>query len=366
MSTRNFQAEFTTINNLPKIDLHRHLEGSLRLETLYEIALENDLGLSVASLDQLRPFVQVIDDPAHHEAFLGKFEVLRHFYRSPEMIRRLAYEAVADAATDNVKYLELRFSPQALSRVRGFPLGEVTDWVMAAVEQASHDYDIDVGLIVTLVRHDPFEQAREVAEVAFDRVDKGIVGIDLAGNEVKFPSAPFSPLFKEAKEVGLGITIHAGEWASAYGVSDAIKDLYADRIGHGIRSIENSRILRLVRERNVALEVCLTSNVQTGVVRSISHHPLMDLLDLDIMVTLNTDDPSVSDVTLSDEYKVAMNQLDVGYSLLRQMILNAALAAFLPAEGRQQLVAKFEQWLPPTFSENGQTPAPSVSHKKGR
>ncbi len=356
MSENSYHVGFTTIQDLPKIDLHRHLEGSLRLQTLYEIALEYDLGLPVKSLDQLRPYVQVMDDPAHHEAFLQKFEVLRHFYRSPETIYRLAYEAVADAAADNIKYLELRFSPQALSRVRGFSLGDVTDWVMAAVQQASHNHDIDVGLIVTLVRHDPLHQAREVAEVAFDRFGKGIVGLDLAGNEVKFPSTPFTPLFREAKEVGMGITVHAGEWASAYGVREAVEELYADRIGHGIRIIENSRILRMVHERGIALEVCLTSNLQTGVVRSLTHHPLNDMLDLGIKATLNTDDPAVSNITLTDEYEIALQTLHVSYPLLRQMVLNAAQAAFLPERERKILIARYEQWLPPAFSDNGHLP----------
>lgn len=356
MSGLNAQTNFSAIKRLPKIDLHRHLEGSLRLETLYEIAQVHDLGIPVRSLEALRPYVQVIDDPAHHEAFLRKFEVLRHFYRTPETIHRLVYEAVADAAQDNVKYLELRFSPQALSRVRNFPLGEVTDWVITAVDQASKDHDIQVGLIVTLVRHDPLEQAREVAGVAFERFGKGIVGIDLAGNEVRFPSAPFTPLFKEAKDVGMGITVHAGEWASAHGVREAIVELYADRIGHGIRAIENSRILRLVRERGVALEICLTSNLQTGVVHSLTHHPLIDILDLGMNATLNTDDPSVSDVTLTDEYQIALHLLKIPYPLLRQMILNAARASFLPDKARAELVARFDRWLPPAMNENGRLP----------
>ncbi|MCP4422247.1 MAG: hypothetical protein GY805_37035, partial [Chloroflexi bacterium] len=141
----------------------------MRLETLFKIAREYKLNVPTTDVEALRPFVQVTNDPANHEAFLGKFEVLRHFYRSPKMIHRLVYEAVADAALDHVKYLELRFSPQALSRVRGFSLSEVTDWVIASVAQAEADFDIQVGLIITLVRHDPLPQARRVAEVAFER-----------------------------------------------------------------------------------------------------------------------------------------------------------------------------------------------------
>jgi adenosine deaminase len=354
-TTLNVNNELTpsVLKAMPKIDLHRHLEGSLRLGTLLEIARDFGLNLPATSLDGLRPYVQITDDPPDHEVFLSKFEVLRHFYRSPEAVSRLAYEAVADAAADNVRYLELRFSPQALSRVRGFALEDVTDWVIDAVQRASQDHDIEVGLIVTLVRHEPIAQAREVAKVAFDRRGKGIVGIDLAGNEVKFPPAPFKPIFKEAKEIGLGITIHAGEWASAFGVQQAIEELYAGRIGHGVRAMENSEVLQLVRERNVALEVCLTSNLQTGVVRSLSHHPLVDMLDVGLLTTLNTDDPSISDCTLTHEYQKATEVLGLTYGDLRHMLLNAAAAAFLPPLDRQRLVARFEKALPVPTGDNG-------------
>ena len=331
---------------LPKIDLHRHLEGSLRLESLLEIAQTFNLDVPADNLETLRPYVQVTTDPANHIAFLSKFEVLRHFYRTPEIIRRLVYEAVSDAAADNVRYLELRFSPQALARVRNFPLEDVTDWVIAAANQSADDHNIQIGLIVTLVRHDPLPQARKVAEVAFARAGAGIVGLDLAGDEVRFPPEPFTPIFKEAKQVGLGVTIHAGEWASAKGVRQAIEDLYAMRIGHGIRVIENSQVLRLVLERNVPFEVCLTSNLQTGVVHSMNHHPLVDMLDLGLKVTLNTDDPAVSNITLTDEYGVAVNKLGLRYETLRRLTLNAAETAFLPPKPRSELMAKFEEWLP--------------------
>jgi adenosine deaminase len=331
---------------MPKIDLHRHLEGSLRLETLIEIGHEFGLDLPLHNVERFRPYVQIIDDPQTHEAFLSKFHVLRHFYRSPEAIDRLAYEVVADAAADNIHYLELRFSPQALARVQGFALEDVTEWVIAAVRRASRDYGIEVGLIITLVRHDPLEQAKEVAEIACQRVGRGIVGLDLAGDEVKFPARPYTPIFKRAKEHGLGVTIHAGEWASALGIREAITDLYADRIGHGVRAIENSEILRLVRDSQKALEVCLTSNLQSGVVQRMSHHPLLDLLDLGTKVTLNTDDPSVSGLTLTDEYQVAVEVFGLNYAALRRVILNAAEVSFLPPDERKRLVARYEALLP--------------------
>lgn len=331
---------------MPKIDLHRHLEGSLRLNTLLEIAQKYGLDMPAADVERLRPYVQITNDPPNHQIFLSKFEVLRHFYRSPEAIHRLTYEVVADAALDNIHYLELRFSPQALARVRDFSLAEVADWVIAATREASRDVGIKVGLIVTLVRHEPIDQAKAVAEVAFARFGKGIVGLDLAGDEVRYPAGPFLPLFNEAKRLGMGVTVHAGEWSSAAGVRQAIEELHADRIGHGVRAIENSRVLNLVRQREVALEVCLTSNLQTGVVRQLSHHPLLDLLNLGVKVTLNTDDPSVSDLSLTAEYQAAVDSLGLGFSNLRTLVMNAARASFLPPEKRARLLAHFEKHLP--------------------
>lgn len=331
---------------MPKIDLHRHLEGSLRLETLIEIGQTFGLNWPVHNVERFRPYVQIIDDPQTHEAFLSKFHVLRHFYRSPAAIDRLAYEAVADAAADNVRYLELRFSPQALARARNFDLADVIDWVIQATDRASREHQIEVGLIVTLVRHDPLEQAAQVTDIACRRAGRGIVGLDLAGDEVKYAAQPFSPLFQQAKASGLGITIHAGEWANARGIREAINDLQADRIGHGVRAVENSEVLRLVCDSQKTLEVCLTSNLQSGVVQHMSQHPLLDLLNWGARVTLNTDDPCVSGLTLTDEYQTAVTMFGLDYPTLRLLILNAAHAAFLPPTERKRLVADFEAMLP--------------------
>jgi adenosine deaminase len=342
---QNHHLTYPALKALPKIDLHRHLEGSLRLQTLAEIAQEHRIDLLTYDGESLRPYVQMTDERPSSKSFLAKFRVLRRFYQSQETISRLAYEAVADAAADNVRYLELRFSPQALSRVRGFTFSEVTDWVIEATTRASKDFNIQVGLIVTIVRHDPLKTARRAAEVAFDRHEKGIVGLDLAGDEVHYPMTPFRDLFIEAKRLGMGITIHAGEWSGAETVEEAIIDLGADRLGHGVRAVENSRTVKLVRERSVTLEICLTSNIQTAVVQDISHHPLVDLLDLNLLATLNTDDPCVSDSTLTDEYQVAVQELNLGYAALRQMTMNAAEAAFLPDDKRRELKAYFESQL---------------------
>ena len=337
------------VHSLRKADLHRHLEGSLRLSTLVEIAQEHGVDLPSYNIEDLRPYVQITDDPANFHRFLEKFRLLRRFYKTPEAVARVAYEAVADAAQDNVHYLELRFNPAALARTQGFSYEEVTDWVIEAVDRAQADYPITVRLIATAVRNEGVENARRIAEVAIARKERGMAGLDLAGDEVNFDAAPFAPVFREAHEAGLGITIHAGEAGGADNVQHAVLDMGATRIGHGVRAIENSDVIKLLRERHVTLEVCPTSNLQTGVMHNFSHHPLRDLYMLGVAVTLNTDDPSVSDTTLTDEYLVALMTMGIRMSHLRRMNVNALRAAFLPEDVRREMeqkaMAEFDRLL---------------------
>lgn len=323
--------------SLPKIDLHRHLEGSLRLETLLEIGRTYQLDVPAGNIEALRPLVQVVDDLPNYLSFLQKFETLRHFYCSQEVIHRLVYEAVADAADDNIRYLELRFSPQALARVRNFGLADVTDWVIRAAEQSGRDHNIMVGLIVSLVRHEPVEQARQVAEIAFERAGRGIVGLDLAGDEVNYPAGIFRDLFWEANRLGLGTTVHAGEWLGAEAVRYAIETLQVNRIGHGVRAIERAEIVNLVRTQETTLEICLTSNIQTGV-SSLTDHPLPRLLAAGLPVTLNTDDPTISNITLSQEYQKAAHQFQLSEAEIQQLIRQAIQSAFLSPTQKQQLL----------------------------
>jgi adenosine deaminase len=341
----NHSAIHETLRALPKVDLHRHLEGSLRLATLVELAARHDLGLPARTADELRPLVQITENDRDFRDFLRKFDVLRRFYQSPEAISRLAYEAVADAAADNVGYLELRFTPMALAKARNFPLDEVADWVIEAVNRAQADHCIQVRLIASFNRHESFEIGERVTEIAADRLNKGIVGLDLAGDEVNFGIVQFAPLFQEAEAAGLGLTAHAGEWLGPEGVRVAIERLGVDRIGHGVRAVEDPAVLRLAAERDITFEVCLTSNVQTGVVPTLAEHPLRELVRRRLRTTLNSDDPNISDVTLSDEYYSAVVGLGLEVEDIRRMILTAAESAFLPRVERAALAARFRELL---------------------
>lgn len=186
-------------NSLPKVELHRHLEDSLRLTTIMEVGRAYDL--KIPGADHLRQLVQVSQaDPHTSKNFLSKFEVLRNFYRSPEVIMRIAEEAVVDAAADNVRYLELRFTPAALGKAEDFPLGEVIDWVIEGVKKAQSKHPISARLIASINRHESVEIAAQVAELAIDRLDSALVGLDLAGDEANYPAALFDPVFQEARQ----------------------------------------------------------------------------------------------------------------------------------------------------------------------
>lgn len=331
------------IRHLPKIELHRHLEGSVRLATLVDIGHEYGLLPLEDGPEALRPFVQMIPQEARNsQHFLGKFQTLRQFYLSTDIIRRVTREAVEDAAADNIQYLELRFTPRALSNILGCSYYDVIEWVCTSANQAAEQNRIQVRLIISMNRHESVEIGEHVLAAALDYRDQGVVALDLAGNEKDFPAQPFWELFQRAKELGLGITIHAGEWGGPANVREAIEHLHADRIGHGVRSVEDPALVEWLINRKTVLELCPTSNVHSGVVADWAQHPLQSLFRQGAMTTLNTDDPLVSNITLSDEMTYAVNEMNLTLDDLKQQTLNAARVAFLPPDERAALVAKYE------------------------
>jgi adenosine deaminase len=330
---------------MPKVELHRHLEGSLRLGTMLDIARAHQISLP-ESTNRLSPLVQVQEDePFTYQNFLAKFTTLRMFYRSQEVIQRITFEAIEDAARDQVGYMELRFTPVALSRAEGYPLGQVIDWVCESTHQAEEKLGIQVRLIVSVNRHESTELAEQVARLAADRINKGVVGMDMAGNEAEFSGKPFAGIFHEARQAGLRITVHAGEWGGASNVREAIEVLDAERIGHGVRIMEDPNMVALARERQTVFEVCVTSNYQTGVVTNLASHPLMKMLEAGLNVTLDTDDPSISQITLSNEYQQACEELGLPLSVLKERVLASGRAAFLPEKEKTALVERLKKEL---------------------
>jgi adenosine deaminase len=331
---------------LPKIELHRHLEGAVRLETLVDIAQQYGIEMPEYDAETLRPFVQMIPgEPRNMQHFLAKFLTLRQFFRSLDIVAEIAREVVIDAALDNIKYMELRFTPPALANLIQVSFDEIVALVCETALQTAAEYDIQIGLIVSMNRHESVEIGEQVLDAALKHRDKGVVALDLAGREPGFSAQPFRNVFRRAKSEGLWVTIHAGEWDGAQSVWDAVGNLYADRVGHGIRALEDLGMVSILAEREITLEVCPSSNVDSGVVENLGVHPLRELDQRGVLTTINTDDPLVSNITLSDEIARVMHHMGFTMEDIKRQTLQAAQSAFLTTSERAALVNRFENWL---------------------
>ncbi|MDF1499582.1 MAG: adenosine deaminase [Anaerolineales bacterium] len=318
-----------SIKALPKVDIHRHLEGSLRLATLLEIVRSENLSLP-GEIESLRSRVEVVGDaPVTTDEFLAKFKTIRMFFRSREIIERLVYEVIEDASEDNLRLLELRFTPAALAQAGDFELEEVTDWVLLAAEKAGTKFGVKVACVMSVNRHEPVSVAETVASLAIERIASGVSGLDLAGDEADSPAEPFKPALRRAKKAGLGITIHAGEWAGAQNVRTAIEELQADRIGHGIRVFDDKEVTALAARSGTVFEVSLTSNWKTGAVSDLAVHPVREMIQAGLAVTLTTDDPSIFTTTLSEEFEIAKSHFDFSMDSVKAFNLIALQSAFL-------------------------------------
>ena len=336
------------IRAMPKIELHRHLEGAVRLDTLVDIARKNGVEMPEYDVETIRPFVQMMpSEPRTWQNFLAKFQVLRQFFAPSENICRITREAIIDAANDNVKYLELRFTPRAWNNSSDCPTHQIVAWACETATQTAKEYDIQVKLIVSMNRHESLEIGHEAMKAAIDHKDLGVVGLDLAGVEVGYPAHLFRDIFHEASEAGLGITIHAGEWEGPQSIWDAISSMKVDRIGHGIRVLEDYGVVNVLIDQGIILEVCPSSNVDTGVVADMESHPLPRLIANNIKTTINTDDPLVSGITLSDEYYRVVQQTPLALDDLKKHTLVAAQSAFLQDKAKAELVDKFQKLLYP-------------------
>ena len=324
----------------PKIDLHRHLEGAMRLDTIYELAKRENLKLPYADADAFRAMFTVApDDESSLKKFISKFIWLRRLIGDREALARITFEAVEDAALDRVAYLELRFNYFAL-RNQGISAADIMRALNEGIALARSKYDIDVGLIAGIGRDMPLACAWQTVEFAIGNMQNGIVAIDLMNDE-SFPPEPFAEAFKRARDAGLLATAHAGEAAGPENITKSIRLLGARRIGHGTHIFWDSEASKAALEQNVMIECCLTSNVQTGAVSELKEHPLRGLMELEIPVSLNTDDPGVSAIDLSHEYRVASHDLGLSVGDLKRVLMGTVQHIFRP-ECRGGLQKKLE------------------------
>ena len=320
----------------PLIDLHRHLDGSVRLATILDLGRQHNLPLPAWDMEGLRPHVQVTEPQPGVLAFITRFRWMTGVMVDTEAVRRIAYENVEDARGEGLAYVELRFSPWFMAEPHGLDPAAGVEAVADGVAAGARDCGARVGLIGILSRtYGPGIAARELDALLAHRAK--LVALDLAGDEVRWPGEHFVGHFRRARDAGLHVTVHAGEADGAHSVRQAIEGLGAERIGHAARAVEDPALLDLMAQRGIAVECNLTSNVQTSTVPDYRSHPLRRFLEHGLLATINTDDPGISGITLKHEYEVAAPAAGLSPGQIRQAQRNALEVAFLAPADRAAL-----------------------------
>lgn len=339
-------AEADRFLRLPKAELHVHLDGSLRPATLLELAAAAGRELPASDAGRLRQYMRV-EDARDLAEYLARFALTIQVLQTPEALERVAYEMVQDAAADGVRYLEVRYCP-ALSRDRGLTLDQVIAAERRGLLRGERETGIRSAIINCTLRHLDPAVSEEIADASVRNRHQGVVGFDIAGGEASHTALPHRHACMIARRGGLGVTVHAGEAAGPDSVAEAIFECHADRIGHGTRLIEDPALTAYVRDRQIPVEMCLTSNRQTHAIPELAAHPLRRLLDQGLAVTLSTDNWLMSDVTLSGEYALATDQFGLTAGEIRRLVVNAVSAAFLPLPERRalagEIVAALDGW----------------------
>lgn len=331
-----FQGPFMHYKHLPLLDLHRHLDGNIRPKTVWELAHENNISLPVTSLESFLPLIQVQSREKDLLSFLKKLDWGVSVLASLDNCKRIAYENVEDAFNAGIHYAELRFSPYYMAAKHNLNVADVVLAVHDGVQLALKKYPMKINLIGILSRTNGADKCQIELDALLQHKDK-IVAVDLAGDEVNYPAELFVQHFKQVKDANLAVTIHAGEARDANSVWQAINLLGATRIGHGVLSYQDPRLLDYLRDNNIAIESCLTSNIQTGTVSSLKQHPISTFLNHEICVFLNTDDPAIEGIELKDEFNLAVKEIGFNQLQIKQLQLNAIEAAFLSSEEKIKL-----------------------------
>lgn len=328
--------------SLPKIDLHHHLDGAVRVSTIRDLAVAGGHPLPTRNVRRLAPYCQVGPGCRSLADFLKKFFFFYKFLKTPEAVERMAYEACDDAARDNVIYLETRFAP-VLQATPEFSMKDVVECAIRGIEQGQKKFGVIARIILCCYRSESPASSIETVTLANRYRGRGVVGVDLAGDEHRFPARRHYPAFDLARKFHIPVTIHAGEARGAESVREAVERMGAVRIGHGTRSIEDIAVLDLLRRRGITLEVCLTSNVQTCTVKSLENHPVKRLAQAGVGITINSDDPGVSAITLSHEYRAAVRRCGLTPRELGAAVRRSVNAAFCDDRTRKLLRTMIEK-----------------------
>ncbi len=362
MPTRPLPLE--TIQRLPKTDLHVHLDGSLRLSTILDLADKQKIELPGHDEDGLRRAMRLGENCGSLVEYLKVFDVTLKVLQTKDALERAAYELAEDAAKENVRYMEVRYAPMLHTR-RDLKLTAVVESVLAGLRAAQIDFGIESNVILCGIRNVSSESSLEMAELCVAYKNRGVVGFDLAGAEYDHPAKHHRASFQLVRDNNINVTIHAGEAYGPESIAQAIHICGAHRIGHGCRLRENGDLLHYVNDHRIALECCPSSNVQTGAIRDMASHPLKLYFSLGLRVTVNTDNRLVTNTTASSELWQCHAHMGLSLADLKQIILNGFKAAFLPFHVKQQYLRSVSEELR-DFVETDSAPASGRPEAVGR
>ncbi|MDQ7052854.1 MAG: adenosine deaminase [candidate division KSB1 bacterium] len=324
---------------LPKTDLHVHLDGSLRPETVADLARKQNVDLPCYEPKDVEKLLTVQGKVDNLGKYIEKFDITLSVLQTEEALRRTAYELAEDAAAENIRYMEVRYSP-ILHQEKGLDLNTIVDAVLDGLHEAEKKFNIRTGVIICGIRSIHPETSLMLAELAVSYKGKGVVAFDLAGVEYNYPAKDHIKAFYHVRNNNINCTLHAGEAFGPASIHQAIHYCGAHRIGHGTRLIEDEDLLNYVRDHRIPLEICLTSNVQTQSVPSIEAHPFKYYLEKQLRVTLNTDNRLISGTTMTDELWLAVQTFHLSFEQITKVILNGFKSVFLPFDEKVEIYQK--------------------------
>lgn len=322
---------------LPLMDLHRHLDGNIRPKTIWQLAQKNNIKLPTSTLEDFIPYVQIQNQEADLMAFLKKLDWGVAVLKSLDDVKQIAYENVEDAFNAGLNYAELRFSPYYMAMNHNLNVQDVVEAIIDGIKLGLKDFKIKIKLIGILSRTFGVKKCQLELD-ALLAFKNNITAIDLAGDEYNFPGSLFVEHFKQVKEAGLHITVHAGEAGGVQSMYQAIDELKATRIGHGVACASDEALMDYMLEKNIAIESCITSNYQTGTIDDIKNHPIKTFLNKGLKVCLNTDDPAVQGIEIKHEFKIAQSIVGLDDNDILTLKQNAFDVCFLSKDEKKDLL----------------------------
>ncbi|WP_235427156.1 adenosine deaminase [Cohnella kolymensis] len=324
------------------MDLHVHLDGCVKPRTLLSLAELQGIPLPTYEANGLLTYLQVDGGCNNLSDYLVKFDFVLPFLQTKEALVQVAWEVVAEASVHRIRYIEVRFAPQ-LHRHNGLTTEEAINAVIQGLNKGEEQFGVKARVIAICMRNHSFGANLEVVESAASFYGKGLVAVDLAGDEASYPAELFRQVFRLARQRGIPITIHAGEAAGPDNIEEAVVNLGARRIGHGVRLKENVRVMEMIREQRIPLELCPTSNIQTRSVTGWDCYPIREYFEQGILFTVNTDNPGVSGTNITQEYKVLADKFGFSLAEITALILNGVEASFLDGEEKAALRREFDE-----------------------